>query len=299
MLAALAGAIPSGDEINVVAAAHVVAAWKHVLRSKISVPPPAFGAESPKLSAFDVNETKRPLAATDGLELGALAGITPSADETRIVEGTQEVDDVGSTPLHVSVRKIWGVTPSSTTFVTRLVAKDTKATNLPSGLTEGLKLSPLPADVRSPETETRNVEDVVVEPEAVAQADAVVHAVRQYTCRFVPFTGTFDTRLVAVDVKAMNGPPDPPFTAGSVLAPLAAVPEIPTLWRSVSGVHPACPRHVSRRKILLPEVVTFAINVLEFDANATKRPSLLPAGPTVERSGVVPEQVGPHKALFG
>jgi hypothetical protein len=61
------------------------------------------------------------------------------------------------TPPHVLRTNTWGVTPSKVALDTRFVATDTKATNCPSGLITGLKLSPFPAVTPSAPMDTSSV----------------------------------------------------------------------------------------------------------------------------------------------
>jgi hypothetical protein len=120
---------------------------------------------------------------------------------------------------------------------TKFVAKETKATNRPSGLTEGLKLSPFPGFSPSADMETSWVLFVV----KLAHV-ALVQAGSQNTWRVVPVKGAEVTRFVAKEVNAMNPLveldelPAGLFMVGSKLGPFAAPPSTEKLCRKFAGV---------------------------------------------------------------
>ena len=169
-LAPSAGVTPSGVDTRVVLGVQVFA--MQVLRSKISCAPSGFGAVAPKFVAADVNETNVPFSVTAGWELAPLPGVVPSGVDIKKVVGVHVVD---ARLPHVSRRNTCGVTPSNCTFETRFVANETNATHSPSGLIIGLKLSPLPAESPSAETEMSCVTKVV----GVTTQGSVRHTGRQ------------------------------------------------------------------------------------------------------------------------
>ena len=126
-----------------------------VERSKISEAPEGLGAVAPKLVASEVKETKSPESLIEGFELAPFPAVEVSGDETRKVVGTQVlVVVVAVDMLQVSRMKTCGMVPSpAVMFETRLVARETKATNSPSALITGSELGPLPADWPSAEIE--------------------------------------------------------------------------------------------------------------------------------------------------
>jgi hypothetical protein len=128
-----AGVTPSGVDTRVVLAVQELS--RQVLRWKISCAPFGFGAVAPRFDAIDVNETNKPLSATEGFELRPLPGVIPSGVDIRKVVGVHVCD---VRPLHVSRRNTCGVIPSSVTFETKFVANETNATNSPSELIAGL-----------------------------------------------------------------------------------------------------------------------------------------------------------------
>jgi hypothetical protein len=108
------------------------------VRVNASASPLGFGAVAPRFRAVDTNATTAAELEIDGAELGPFPGVVPSGVETRNVIGEHVVL---VTPPHVLRTNTWGVTPSKVALDTRFVATDTKATNCPSGLITGLKLS--------------------------------------------------------------------------------------------------------------------------------------------------------------
>lgn len=156
MLAPFAGVTPSGVDTRSVSPVHVVSSVAHV-REKTSANPLGLGAVAPRFRAVDTKAITDAALEIDGAELGPFPGLVPSGVETRNVVGEHVV--LG-TPPHVLRTKICGVTPSKVTFDTRFVASETKATNCPSELITGLKLSPLPALTPSAPIDTSTVPDV-------------------------------------------------------------------------------------------------------------------------------------------
>jgi hypothetical protein len=163
VLGPFAGVTPSGVEIRSVSPVHVVINVAHV-RVKASASPLGFGAVAPRFRAFDTNAITDAALEIDGAELCPFPGVVPSGVETRNVIGEHVVL---ATPPHVLRTNTCGVTPSKVALDTRFVASDTKATNVPSGLITGLKLSPFPALTPSAPIDTSTVPGV--EP-AVAPA---------------------------------------------------------------------------------------------------------------------------------
>jgi len=150
VLAPFAGVTPSGVDMRSVSPVQEVNCVAHV-RVKTSASPLGFGAVAPRFRAVDTNAIKDAAVEIDGAELGPLPGVLPSGVETRNVVGEHVVV---ATPPHVLRTKTWGVTPSNVALDTRFVASDTNATNCPSGLITGSKLSPLPALTPSAPIET-------------------------------------------------------------------------------------------------------------------------------------------------
>src|SRR5262249_24933946 len=148
------------------------------------------------------------------------------------------------TPPHVVRTKTCGVTPSNVAFDTRFVASDTKATNCPSGLITGLKLSPLPALTPSAPIDTSTVPGV--EPAAAPTG-------RQNTCLVLPSSAAEVTRLDAVDVKATLAPPE--AIVGSQLGPFAVFPLGSTLTSVFVGVQEATVTQVLRTNTSLEAFV--------------------------------------------
>jgi hypothetical protein len=157
---------------------------------------------------------------------------------------------------------------------TRFVASDTKATNCPSGLITGLKLSPLPALTPSAPIETS----------IVAVAVDVAPTGRQNTWRVLPSSGADVTRLDAVEVNATSAPDK--AMVGSQLGPFAVLPFGSTLINVFEGVHEATVTQVLRTNMSLEAFVSFFTKLLEMDANATISPFILVDGPDVMTSGV-------------
>ncbi len=153
VLAPFAGVTPSGVDIRSVSPMHVVSSVAHV-RENTSASPLGFGAVAPRFRAFDTNAITDAALEMEGAELGPFPGVVPSGVETRNVVGVQVVL---ATPPHVFRTNTWGVTPSKVALDTRFVASDTKATNRPSELITGLKLSPLPALTPSAPIDTSTV----------------------------------------------------------------------------------------------------------------------------------------------
>lgn len=158
VLAPLAGVTPSGVDTRSVSPVHVVTNVAHV-RVNASARPLGFGAVAPRFRAADTNAITDAALEIEGAELGPFPGVAPSGVETRNVVGVQVVL---TTPPHVLRTNTWGVTPSKVALDTRFVASDTKATNCPSGLITGLKLSPFPALIPSALIDTSCVP--IVEP---------------------------------------------------------------------------------------------------------------------------------------
>ena len=270
VLAPFAGVTPSGVDIRSVSPVHVVSSVAHV-RENTSASPLGFGAVAPRLRAVDMNAITDAELEMDGSELGPFPGVVPSGVETKNVVGEHVV--LG-TPPQVLRTKIWGVTPSNVAFDTRFVARDTKATNCPSGLITGLKLSPLPALTPSAPMDTSTVPGV--EP-------AVAPAGRQNTCRVLPSRGADVTRLDAVEVKATS--PDEAIV-GSQLGPFAVLPLGSTLINVFDGVQEATVTHVLRTNTSLDAFVSLVTKLFEMEANATISPFILVDGPAVMMSGV-------------
>lgn len=157
---------------------------------------------------------------------------------------------------------------------TRFVASDTKATNCPSGLITGLKLSPLPALTPSAPIEMSTVVVVV---------DAAPTG-RQNTWRVLPSSGADVTRFDAVEVKATSSPDE--AIVGSQLGPFAMLPFGSTLINVFEGVHEATVTHVLRTNTSLDAFVSLATRLFEIEANATISPFILVEGPEVVASGV-------------
>jgi hypothetical protein len=160
VLAPLAGVTPSGVETRSVSPIQVVIDVAQV-RVNASASPLGFGAVAPRFRAVDTNATTDAELEIDGAELGPFPGVVPSGVETRNVIGEHVVL---ATPPHVSRTNTCGVTPSNVALDTRFVARDTKTTNVPSGLITGLKLSPLPAVTPSAPMDTSSVP--IAEPAA-------------------------------------------------------------------------------------------------------------------------------------
>jgi hypothetical protein len=156
VLAPFAGVTPSGVDMRSVSPAHVVSSVAHV-RENTSANPPGLGAVAPRFRAIDTNATTDAPLESEGFELGPFPGVVPSGVETRKVIGEHVVL---ARPPHVSRTNTCGVTPSKVALDTRFVASDTKATNSPSGLITGLKLSPLPTVTPSAPMETSSVPTV-------------------------------------------------------------------------------------------------------------------------------------------
>jgi hypothetical protein len=271
VLAPFAGVTPSGVDTRSVSPVHVVSSIAHV-RENTSANPLGFGAVAPRFRAVDTNAITDAALEIDGAELGPFPGVVPSGVETKNVVGEHVV--LG-TPPHVLRTKTWGVTPSNVTFDTRFVASDTKATNCPSGLITGLKLSPLPALKPSAPIDTSTVPGV--EP-------AVAPTGRQNTCRVLPSSGADVTRFDAVEVNATS-PPDEAIV-GSQLGPFAALPFGSTLINVFEGVHEATVTHVLRTNTSLEAFVSFFTKLFEMEANATISPFMFVEGPDVMASGV-------------
>src|SRR5580700_1328462 len=146
---------------------------------------------------------------------------------------------------------------------------------------EGCVASALAALTPSAATETRAVALVAQVPLVAV----VVQPLCRKICRVVPVSeGKFGSRFVACDEKAMK----PPLVSmvGSRLSelpceptcvPLPAVPEM--LASVVVGKQVAWAKQVSRTKISETPLVSSSIKLLEIEANATKRPVELIAGP--------------------
>lgn len=270
VLAPFAGVTPSGVDTRSVSPVHVVISVAHV-RENTSASPFGFGAVAPRFRAVDTNAITDAALEMDGAELAPFPGVVPSAVETKNVVGEHVVL---ATPPHVLRTKTCGVTPSNVAFDTRFVASDTKATNPPSGLITGLKLSPLPALTPSAPIETSIVAVVV---------DAAPTG-RQNTWRVLPSSGADVTRLDAVDVNA-TFPPDEAIV-GSQLGPFAVLPFGSTLINVFEGVHEATVTHVLRTNTSLDAFVSLVTKLFEMEANATISPFILVDGPDVMASGV-------------
>ena len=271
VLAPFAGVTPSGVDTRSVSPVHVVSSVAHV-RENTSASPLGFGAVAPRFRAVDTNAITDAALEIDGAELAPFPGVVPSGVETKNVVGEHVV--LG-TPPHVLRTKTCGVTPSNVTLDTRFVASDTKATNCPSGLITGLKLSPLPALKPSAPIDTSTVPGV--EPAAAPTG-------RQNTCRVLPSSGADVTRFDAVDVNATS-PPDEAIV-GSQLGPFAVLPLGSTLINVFEGVHEATVTHVLRTNTSLEAFVSFATKLFEIEANATISPFMFVEGPDVMASGV-------------
>ena len=184
-----------------------------------------------------MKETKSPVVAIVGFALAPSAGVVPSAVEIRKVVGVQVLD---ARPLQVSRTNTCGVTPSNVTFETRFDAVETKATNRPSELMAGLKLSPVPALRPSAEIET-----ICACTPVPVQVGIVEHAGRQKTWRAVPLSGTVVSIFVALEVKATCAPAL--SITGSLLAPFAEDPFASVLRAVVEGMQPLSVTQVLRR----------------------------------------------------
>src|SRR5262249_8618960 len=189
MLGAVGCVCTSGVDMRSVSPVQVVSCVWHVPENA-SANPLGFGAAAPRFRAVDTNAITDAAVEMDGAELAPFPGVVPSGVETKNVIGEHVV--LG-TPPHVVRTKTCGVTPSNVAFDTRFVASDTKATNCPSGLITGLKLSPLPALTPSAPIDTSTVPEV--EPAAAPTG-------RQNTCLVLPSSAAEVTRFDAVDVKA-------------------------------------------------------------------------------------------------
>ena len=271
VLAPFAGVTPSGVDIRSVSPVHVVISVAHV-RENTSANPLGFGAVAPRFRAVDTNAITDAALEMDGAELGPFPGVVPSGVETKNVVGEHVV--LG-TPPQVLRTKTCGVTPSNVAFDTRFVASDTKATNCPSELITGLKLSPLPALTPSAPMDTSTVPGV--EP-------AVAPAGRQNTCRVLPSRGAEVTRFDAVEVKATSSPDE--AIVGSQLGPFAVLPLGSTLINVFDGVQEATVTHVLRTNTSLDAFVSLVTKLFEMEANATISPFVLVDGPAVMTSGV-------------
>jgi hypothetical protein len=270
VLAPFAGVTPSGVDTRSVSPAHVVSSVAHV-RENTSASPLGFGAVAPRFRAVDTNAITDAAIEIDGAELGPFPGVVPSGVETKNVVGEHVV--VGAPP-HVLRTKICGVTPSNVTLDTRFVASDTKATNCPSGLITGLKLSPLPALTPS----------APIEMSIVAVVVDVVPTGRQNTCRVLPSRGADVTKFDAVEVNATFAPDEE--IVGSQLGPFAVLPLGSTLINVFEGVHDATVTQVARTKTSLEAFVSFFTKLFEMEANATISPFVFVEGPDVIASGV-------------
>src|SRR5579864_118388 len=271
VLAPFAGVTPSGVETRSVSPVHVVTNVAHV-RVNASASPLGFGAVAPRFRAVDMNAITDAALEIEGAELGPFPGVVPSGVETRNVVGVQVVL---TTPPHVIRTNTWGVSPSKVALETRFVASDTKATNRPSGLITGLKLSPFPALTPSAPMDTSRVP--TVEPTATL-------AGRQKTCRVLPSRGADVTRFDAVDVNATLPPED--AIVGSQLGPFAAFPFGSTLTRLFDGVQEATVTHVVRTNTSLDAFVSVVTRLFDIDAYATIAPVMSVEGPAVITSGV-------------
>lgn len=270
VLAPFAGVTPSGVDTRSVSPVHVVSSVAHV-RENTSANPLGFGAVAPRFRAVDTNAITDATPPMDGAELGPFPGVVPSGVETKNVVGEHVVLE---TPPQVLRTKTCGVTPSKVAFDTRFVASDTKATNSPSGLITGLKLSPLPALTPS----------APIEMSMVAVVVDVAPTGRQNTWRVLPSSGADVTRFDAVEVKATS-PPDEAIV-GSQLGPSAVLPLGSTLINVFEGVHEATVTQVVRTKTSLEAFVSFFTKLFEMEANATISPFILVDGPDVVASGV-------------
>lgn len=154
------------------------------------------------------------------------------------------------------------------------MASDTKATNCPSGLITGLKLSPLPALTPSAPIE---MSMVAVDVDAAPTG-------RQNTWRVLPSRGADVTRFDAVEVNATSSPDE--AIVGSQLGPFAALPFGSRLTNVLEGVQDAEVTQVVRTKTSLDPFVSFFIKLFEMEANATISPFILVDGPDVVASGV-------------